>query len=201
MTDAPTRAMSNAAARAEAFLLAEGGPLSMQKLSRLLGLDEEATREALQEVADALRGSGVELVWTDTEVSLATSASVSDALRKAFEDSLSREIGNAALEVLAIVLYRGPSTRARIDYIRGVNTSSTVRLLLSRGLLERAPNPDDSREYLYRPTTDLLAHLGIAAVAALPDYDTIRDELRRFEESQASFNHDDADPSAIADRA
>ena len=107
-------------------------------------------------------------------------------MRQSQEDELGREIGPAGLEVLAVVLYRGDSTRARIDYIRGVNTSSTIRTLLSRGLLERTNNPDDAREYLYRPTTELLAHLGVTDVQALPEYAKIASELASFEENAAT---------------
>ena len=106
------------------------------------------------------------------------------------EKELSREIGEAGLEVLAIVLYRGPSTRSQIDYIRGVNTSSTVRTLLARGLIERASNPNDSREYLYRPTTELLAHLGVSGVTDLPDCATISSELAAFEATRTSSPFD-----------
>ncbi len=181
--------MSDVAARAEAFLLSEGGPLSMRKLTSILGADETTLHVALDELAAALEGSGIALIRTDSEVSLSTSPRASEAVRQAFLDTLGREIGNAGLEVLSIVLYRGPSTRARIDYIRGVNTSSTIRLLLSRGLLERTANPEDAREYLYRPTTELLAHLGVRSVSELPDHDTIRTELEQFEKSQTQFEH------------
>ncbi len=187
MTDRIATQMSDIGARAQAFLLAEGGPLSLRELSKLLGSDESVTSTALHEIAEALEGSGIALVRTDQEASLSTAPRVSDAIRKAFQESLSRDIGSAGLEVLAIVLYRGASTRARIDYIRGVNTASTIRLLLSRGLLERVPNPEDAREYLYRPTTELLAHLGTRNSAELPDYDTIRTELAAFETTQTAF--------------
>jgi len=86
---------------------------------------------------------------------------------------------------LAIVLYRGPSTRAQIDYIRGVNTSWTIRNLLTRGLLERTGNPEDGREYLYRPTVELLAHLGVRDYAELPNREEITAELKAFESRPA----------------
>ncbi len=102
---------------------------------------------------------------------------------------------------MAIILYRGPSTRAQIDYIRGVNTASTLRNLLARGLLERTGNPDDAREYLYRPTVELLAHLGVTEGKELPDYATIVAELSAFESTQASAdNGNTPDTTHDADR-
>ncbi|HWP61736.1 MAG TPA: SMC-Scp complex subunit ScpB [Candidatus Paceibacterota bacterium] len=189
----PKQTLSETAARAQGFLLAEGGPISLKKLTQLLAVDQKALSAALEELTRSFEGSGMALVQTQSEVSLATSARVAEPLRKAFEESLSRDIGNAGLEVLAIVLYRGASTRARIDYIRGVNTASTVRLLLSRGLLERIQNPTDAREYLYRPTVELLAHLGVTAADRLPDYATIQGELAAFEKAQTGFDQHDGD--------
>lgn len=187
--------------RAHAFLFSEGGSLSRKKLLSLLGCKEPELGSILNALKERLEGSGVELIQTDIEVSLAIAPRASEAVQKAFERELGREIGDAGLEVLAIVLYRGPSTRAQIDYIRGVNTSSTLRNLLSRGLLERTGNPEDAREYLYRPTVELLAHLGITESKELPDYATIVAELAAFEAKNEEFtdNHNGNTPGTTHD--
>jgi len=184
--------MSDLAKRAESFLFAEGGSLTLKKLGQLLECKPEELTRALDELAEARKGSGISIIRTETEAAMVVSADSRDAVQKAYERELGKEIGEAGLEVLAIILYRGPSTRAQIDYIRGVNSGSTVRTLLSRGLLERTGNPDDSREYLYRPTVELLAHLGLTSAKELPEYATILNELSAFEASQKAedpFNH------------
>jgi len=191
------RQLSDLAARAQAFLFVEGGSLPTHKLAQLLKSDQRGIKGVLEEIAASLEGSGLTLIQTDKEVSLATAPRVSDAVRESFEEALERDIGEAGLEVLAIVLYRGPSTRTHIDYIRGVNTTSTIRTLLARGLLERASDPTDARQYVYRPTPELLAHLGVRASAALPEYDTIRAELAAFEASHATFADHDADAGDV----
>jgi segregation and condensation protein B len=181
--------------RLEAFLFAEGGALSRKKLQQLLECKPEELSQAATELSASLAGRGITLIQTETEIALAVASSTQSALEKAFEKELGREIGDAGLEVLAIVLYRGPSTRAQIDYVRGVNSSTSVRSLLSRGLLERAGNPNDAREYLYRPTTELLAYLGIPSTQDLPEYATIRGELASFEQTQEKsepFGHGSA---------
>ena len=167
--------------RAEAFLFSEGGSLTLRKLAALVETKEPQLIEALQELSAHLEGSGLSLVRTPTEVSLAVSHEASAAVQAAYQKELGREIGDAGLEVLSIVLYRGPSTRAQIDYIRGVNTASTIRTLLARGLLERTGNPEDGREYLYRPTVELLAHIGARDLSDLPAYAEITAELKAFE--------------------
>ncbi len=182
--------LSDRAALAQSYLFIEGGSLNTKKLSQLLGCSESETQAAISELKQAIEGSGLALTQTEREVALVTAPRVSDAIKKTFEEALARDIGEAGLEVLAVVLYRGPSTRAQIDYIRGVNTSSTVRNLLARGLIERAANPNDSREYLYRPTAELLAHLGVQTAEELPDYGTIVSELAAFEKTASPFSDD-----------
>ncbi len=176
--------ISELAARAEAFLFTEGEPLPTRKLRQMLECADAELAPALQELARLLEGSGISLVRAQNEVGLAVSPSCAPAIRKEQEKELEREIGDAGLEVLAILLYRGPSTRSQIDYIRGVNTSSTLRTLLSHGLAERAGNPRDAREYIYSPTAELLAHLGVADAKDLPDYAAVVAELAAFEKSE-----------------
>ncbi len=177
------------AKRAEAFLFSEGGEMTTKKLCSLLECQESELAVALAKLTELLQGSGLTLIQTGTAVSLAVSKEVSPTVEAALKRDLGRDIGEAGLEVLAIVLYRGPSTRARIDYIRGVNTSSTLRNLLARALLEREANPDDAREYLYRPTVELLAHLGVKDVKDLPEYATILEKLMAFEKQSEPFSN------------
>ena len=173
--------MDTLSARAESFLFSEGGTLTLRKLAQLLEVQEPQLQEALTSLSARLEGTGLALIKTDAEVSLAVAKETSPAIQKAYERELGHEIGGAGLEVLAIVLYRGPSTRAQIDYIRGVNTSSSIRNLLARGLLERTGNPEDGREYLYRPTVELLSHLGVRDRTELPNHTEIVAELTAFE--------------------
>ena len=168
----------------QAYLFAEGGSLTIKRLVQLTGSDDARVKSALDELAASLTGHGLSLVRTETEATLAVSGPESQTLKAGYEKELGREVGDAGLEVLAIILYRGPSTRADIDYIRGVNTSSTIRTLLARGMLARSGNPLDGREYIYSPTTELLAHLGVTRLEDLPEYGTILNELKAFEETQ-----------------
>ena len=168
-------------ARIEAFLFTEGGSLSLKKLGNLMKMKEPELKTALNEFATGLEGRGLTLIQTDTEVSLAVAPETSEAVRAAYQNDLEKDIGEAGLEVLAVILYRGPSTRAQVDYIRGVNTSSTIRNLLARGLVERTGNPEDGREYLYRPTVELLAHLGVRTMKELPEHEKITQEIAAFE--------------------
>ena len=174
------------AATVQAILFSEADSLSYKKLAQLTGCGESILTIALQELERKLEHSGLALIRTDTTVALAVSPESRGAVAEALKREQERDVGDAGLEVLAILLYEGPSSRSDIDYIRGVNSSSTMRTLLSRGLIERAGNPEDGREYIYRPTVELLAHLGVRTVKELPEYATIAQELEHFKSSHGN---------------
>jgi segregation and condensation protein B len=175
--------LTDLAFRAQALLFAEGDSLSIKKLSQMLECEQSALLQGLAELKEKLKGTGLSLVQTELEVALAIAPETGDTVRAARAKEASRDIGDAGLEVLGILLYEGPSTRADIDYIRGVNSTSTLRALLARGLIDRIGNPLDGREYLYQPTVELLAHLGVTHARELPDYATIASELATFKAS------------------
>lgn len=183
---------------AEALLFTEGGPITIKKLAQLLYCkDDSEAIAALKLLSEKLKGRGISLMLTDTEAALAVSAEAAPLVQKASDLELSREIGDAGLEVLAILLYRGRSTRAEIDYIRGVNSSTTLRTLLARGLVSRAGNPQDARGgYVYGATAELLAHLGAADSSKLPDYARITGELASFEAKKDITETTDANSAA-----
>lgn len=172
--------MGDIPAQIQALLFSEGGSLSFKSLAKSLSIDESVVKAALAELATHLEGGGVNLIVSDTEAVLAVAARAKEVVIKKATEEYERDIGDAGLEVLAILLYEGPSTRATIDYVRGVNSSSTIRNLLIRGLVERSGNPEDGREFIYRPTTELMAHLGISDREKLPEYRAIATELAHF---------------------
>ena len=174
----------------QAYLYAEGGTLSIQRLAQLTHSPEASVVAALRDLSQTLKDTGLSLVMTATDATLAVSVQESDVLAQCYRKELGREIGEAGLEVLAILIYRGASTRAQIDYIRGVNTTSTIRALLSRGLIMRSGSAQDTREFLYRVTPELLAHIGATSERELPEYVTIASELESFEAAAEPFRTD-----------
>lgn len=189
----------DAATQLEALLFSEGGALSRRKLAQLMQCSDAELSQAIAELGRRREKSGMCVIATAQDVALAVSQEAAPIVQAAFERELGKEIGDAGLEVLSIVLYRGPSTRAEIDYIRGVNTSWTIRTLAARGLLERVPNPKDAREYLYQPTVELLAHIGVTKAQELPDYAKISSELAAFEEKAGPFAEDHAARESTGD--
>ena len=74
------------------------------------------------------------------------------------------------METLSIVIYKNGVTRAEIDYIRGVNSSFTLRALSVRGLVEKTVDTKDNRRFVYKPSFELLSFMGVKSIENLPDY-------------------------------
>lgn len=166
----------------EALLFVAAEPLSYNRLQKMLAVDEAALLTAL-DVLEKRLVFGVVLVKQKNAVGLATNGTCAEAVEKLLgEDEGEREIGPAGLEVLSILLYKGPRSKATIDYIRGVNSASTLRTLLYRGLIERGERIGN--EILYRPTVECMAHLGITAPSELPQHEELSKELEKFMDRQ-----------------
>jgi len=165
----------------EALLFAAGEPLSHTQLARIVGAKENDVVVALGTLQSRLT-NGITLVRSGTSSSLAVSAGFENYVNELLGDPETREIGQAGLEVLSILLYSGPSARSAIDYIRGVNSSSSIRTLLMRGLIERTRG-DNAREIIYQPTTDALEHLGVSNADSLPQMEELRASLKEFLEN------------------
>ena len=194
-TNPSTDSSMNLSNQLEAILFWKAEPVSIKKLAQLLSTEktenvpaikvsEADIKSGLLDLEKSLQGRGITLIQTNDEVMLGTSKELSPLIVKLIKDELSRDLGKAGLETLAIILYQGPISRADIDYIRGVNSQFILRNLLIRGLVERVDNPKDARSFLYKTTLDLLANLGISKIEELPEYEKVRADIDSFKNYQ-----------------
>lgn len=174
----------------EGVLFYKAEPVSKAELSRFLSVSEEEVKSAVSKLSETLSNRGIALVETETEVQLMTTASLGDIIEALRKDELRRDIGKAGAETLSIVFYRGPVTRAEIDFIRGVNSTFILRNLLMRGLIERIQHPTDKRAFLYQVTPALFAHLGIAKKEELQSYSDVMETLEHHEREYREENEE-----------
>ena len=175
----------NLEALIEAVLFYKAEPMKKVALAELFDVTPDAMVVALDALSVALAGRGIHLVMTDETVQLATAPGASELIERVRKDDLSADIGKAGAETLAIILYRGPLTRAEIDSIRGVNSTFILRNLLIRGLIDRKVHPEDARSYVYAATPSLMNHLGIERREILPEFADIMNALDTFERHEA----------------
>lgn len=169
----------------ESILFVSGEPVTINRLSKLIQKSEEQVAEALDELAANLDGRGIVLVRKDHSVVLATNPQAQPFVDQIAKEVFDRELTRAALETLSIIIYKGPVTRPEIDFIRGVNSGFTVRNLMLRGLVERTVNPKDGRAYLYQPSIQMLAFLGVKKIEEIPQYLEFRSKIDEYLQNPA----------------
>ena len=170
-------------AELEALLFIHGEPLSLKKIGVILELKADETDALVAEFKKCLETAsrGLALVSDEDRVQLTTKPQFGKILEKFVKEELSEDLSPASLEALSIVAYFAPISRSRLEYLRGVNSIFILRSLLLRGLVERYSDPARPNAYLYKPTFDLLKHLGLKNREELPDFEKFQDLLKRFE--------------------
>lgn len=182
----------------EAILFYQAEPMTVKRLSTLLKRSEGEVRDALRVLEERLLPTGLRLLSLTDEVVLGTAPEASAFIEAITKEELSKDLSKASLETLAIVLYKGPITRAEIDYIRGVNSTFILRNLLVRGLVEKVDNPADQRSFLYRPTFQLLEFMGVANTESLPEYEATMTALAQFVSVKEEADKEDEQKAAAA---
>ena len=172
--------MTELEAGLEAVLFAAGDAVPVDRLTAAL----ETTREALLQAAGALENlydfenRGIMLLRLEDKLQLCSRPLYADAARRVTESRRPPSLTPAALEVLTIIAYRQPVTRAFIDQLRGVDSGGTVAGLSEKGLIEEAGRMDvPGRPILYRTTEAFLRAFAIRSLDELP-------ELPALEESE-----------------
>lgn len=156
----------------EATLFAAEEPMTVEQISaHLEGAD---VRDALRELSGHYDGRGVHLVERAKRWHFQTAPDLAHLLRREREES--RRLSRAATEVLAIVAYHEPVSRAEVEAIRGVQTAKgTLDVLLEAGwvrIVGRREVP--GRPVIYATTPEFLAHFGLASRRELPGIEELR---------------------------
>lgn len=180
----------NNESKIEAILFFKNEPVSVLELSKCLGEKPDVVKVALTNLADSYKNRGIVLVFNGESVNLGTHPALSSLIENLQKEELSRELGRAGLETLAIILYKGPISRREIDYIRGVNSGFILRTLLIRGLIERTESPSGERSYSYKATLKLLEYLGINCREDLPEYENAFKKIEAFVKTTITENTD-----------
>jgi segregation and condensation protein B len=156
----------------EAALFAAEEPMTAETLSAHLGGAD--VREALRELAEHYRERGVRLVERGRRWQFQTAPDLAHLLRREKEDV--RRLSRAATEVLAIVAYHEPVSRAEIEAIRGVQTSpGTLDVLMEAGWVRVAGRREvPGRPVIYATTPEFLSHFGLESRRDLPGIDELK---------------------------
>lgn len=156
----------------EATLFAAEEPLTAEQLSAHLA--DADVRAALDELQAHYAGRGIRLVERGKRWQFQTAPDLAHLLRREREQA--RKLSRAATEVLAIVAYHEPVSRAEIEAIRGVQTSGgTLDVLMEAGWVRVAGRREvPGRPVIYATTPEFLSHFGLASRKDLPGIDELK---------------------------
>lgn len=170
-------------AELEALLFYYGEAIARNRIAKLLEIKPKECDVLLESFKEELTNEsrGITLLFESETVRLVTKPEVRAVCERIVKEEFREALTPAALETLAIIAYLGPIPRATVDYIRGVNSSFTVRALLMRGLVDRAHDEERSNVFLYRASGDFLAHMGLTRIEDLPEYEKFKNVLHSFE--------------------
>lgn len=155
----------------EAILFASGDPVNAERIALVLDTDKETVLDAGRELAQEYKGEkrGIRLVRLNDSLQLHSAPEYAAEITRALEQRRAPKLSQASLEVLAIVAYFQPVTRAYIEQMRGLDSSYTVGVLTERGLIEACGHLEAvGRPTLYRTTDLFLRTMGVSALDELP---------------------------------
>ena len=166
-----TREMKEIEAAVEGILFASGEPVGIDRVCVALDLDKSTAELVLQRLQDyySYERRGIRLLKMEDSYQLCSAPEYGDQIRKAFEIRKPAKLSQPALEVLTIIAYYQPTTRAYVNQIRGVDSSYTVGLLLDRHLIEECGRLQvPGRPRLYRTTQAFLRAFHLDSLEDLP---------------------------------
>lgn len=165
--------------KVSAILFLYNEPITLQKLKAFLddeNISEENILEAIKSLESKLSQIGLTIIKNESknenksEYSIVINSELNEIAKKIRTDELEGELTPASLQVLTICAYLGSSTKNEISFIRGIQSSQSIRSLSVRGLLKR-----DGEKYSL--STEALQMLGISKIEDLPEYEKIKTDF------------------------
>lgn len=153
----------------EGYLFTQPEAASERLIAKVCGASLADVREALKALQEQYRGEerGIHLLEHEGSWQLVTAAHVSDLIKGALQDEETSELTRPSLEALSIIAYRGPVSRAEIEYVRGVQSSLILRNLMIRGLVEETGEAENPH---YHVTPAFLRSVGVTKIEELQKY-------------------------------
>ena len=157
------------AVRLEAMLFVAAEPATLAQLAAALDVTTSVIERGLMELDESLRTRGLRLQRHAGRVQLTTAPELAEIVERFLGLEAVSHLSRAALETLAIIAYQQPCTRPQIDSIRGVNSDSMMKSLLTKGLIQESGRADGpGRPILYSTSPEFLQHFGINSIMELP---------------------------------
>lgn len=156
----------------EAVLFANGEPVETERFCQVFDVDGETVERVMDMLADRLVNSesAVKLIRLDDAYQLCTKKEYAEYIRTVLDMRRKTPLSQAALEVLAVIAYNQPVTKAYVEQVRGVDCSGVVSTLVEKNLLEEKGRLElPGRPLLYGTTSNFLRCFGLKSLDDLPE--------------------------------
>ncbi|MBR5134602.1 MAG: SMC-Scp complex subunit ScpB [Clostridia bacterium] len=155
----------------EAILFASGEPMSVARIAQAMETDEETVARLCEDLRHEyeMRKGGIRLVQLDDAYQFCTAQSSADVVRTALDIRRNTPLSQAALEVLAVIAYNQPVTKAFVEQVRSVDCGAVIQGLMLKGLVEERGRLElPGRPLLYGTTAGFLRSFGLQSLDDLP---------------------------------
>lgn len=165
----------------EAILFASGEPVETVKFCEVFDIDAETVDRVMDMLSDRLSKSesALKLIRLDFSYQLCSKKEYADYIRSVLDLRRKTPLSQAALEVLAVIAYNQPVTKAYVEQVRGVDCSGVISTLVEKNLLEEKGRLElPGRPLLYGTTSNFLRCFGLSSLEELPAVpvnDTVED--------------------------
>ena len=124
----------------EALLFASGEPISLDRLSEASGIEPETVVKLIDRLERKynVSDSAIRVLRLENSYQLSTREEYAPYIKRAMENKRQARLSPAALEVLAVVAYNQPVTKAFVEQVRGTDSSGVINTLVERELLYEA---------------------------------------------------------------
>lgn len=161
--------IQNLKSQIESLLLVAGKPVSLKEISNTVGANATLIQTELNKLIGEYKTRGFRIIKKGEKYLLASAQENAEIVAKFLNEELRYDLSPAALETLAIIVYKQPITRAEIENIRGTDCSRILRVLMIRGLIEEVGRKEaPGRPILYGTTVKMLTYLGLESEDQLP---------------------------------
>lgn len=166
----------------EALIFAWGDPVDVKEIAKFFKIETSKVYKIIEEIKSDYNDRGVRLQIAGQLVSFNTNPEYGETIKSFGIQVLKKNITEANMETLSVIAYLGPTTKAVVDNIRGVNSDGSIQNLLTNGLImEVGRLKAPGKPFVYKLTDKFLMTFNIESLEELPplmDRDEIKEKLK-----------------------
>lgn len=169
----------------ETLLFISGEAITLKEIASIIDCEESYTSELLVEMKLKYEANdrGLVLVNLNNKYLLATKSENSEYVQKLLKTNVRQSLSRAALETLAIIVYKQPITRIEIDEIRGVKSDRAIQTLIDKNLIRKSGRKEvPGRPLLYATTEEFLSYFGIKNLNEMPSIESFIEEIEDLDD-------------------